>query len=136
MEEVKEKRNTIYWIDPKADRWGNLVDMTCIIDGYRWKIDKNLHPFCAGEIKVSDNPQNIADSPSDAKKGVTKIADKENSIDKSIENEKEIIMLQPKRRPGRPLKEGEVTRMTKWRREKALEDTQRNNDDLRLILKG
>jgi len=47
------KMEAIYWIDPYAKKSDKELDSyaTCVIDGWAWRLTKELKTYCAGKVE-------------------------------------------------------------------------------------
>lgn len=96
---------------PSRDYW--MKDNAIFVcDGWKYGITKDGSTVCVGPVSGAIQTTPVQENP------VAKIPTKGNVLVETPQPQKEVIMQQEKRGRGRPKKEGEVHRTTKWRREK------------------
>ena len=96
---------------PSRDYW--MKDNSIFVcDGWKYGITKDGSTVCVGPVAKP------TETPPEPQKPVAKIPIKEILPIKMSQTQEKGIMQQEKRGRGRPTKEGEVHRTTKWRREK------------------
>ncbi|MFC2033710.1 hypothetical protein ACFLUB_04270 [Chloroflexota bacterium] len=92
-----------------ADYWeGNHF----ICDGIAWGVAPDLSTFCAGIIKAPASSQNAAEALP-AKKDIVL---SQRIKGKTRGSEKRAVVLSQKHPGGRPVKQGEVSKRTEYRR--------------------
>tara|TARA_Y100000310_G_scaffold204700_1_gene204932 strand:- start:4353 stop:4517 length:165 start_codon:yes stop_codon:yes gene_type:complete len=46
-------KDAIYWIDQYAKKDPHNLDSyaTCVVDGYKWRLEENGKTYCAGKVE-------------------------------------------------------------------------------------
>lgn len=92
-------------------------DFTFVHYGMGYQVTETLRTVCVGPVKTTDTTQNADETPPSGKQPVTKVVTGNTLL--SDKNDSGLML--PKKRMGRPLKGGPVSRMTAWRRRKKAE---------------
>ncbi len=111
---TETKQRPGYWED---DGIGGAY----VLDGYRWGVSRSGATVCLGPVKkkVKDSTTTATIPLYKGQEAVSKLLGDRLSIPTKKQAQKRVVMQQPSKHPGgRPRKEGEIHRVTAWRRAK------------------